>query len=100
MQEAFAQTYQRLYLPIKEGHDLLLFILSSDFTSFCWSYFVCQEEAEHAREAERHPIRVVGVVVVGVTVVVDIAEVGGVARIRRAEPPVVSGTCFTDHNLC
>jgi len=40
-------------------------------------------------ESEAHAIRVGCVVVVGVAVVVDIVEVGGVAGIRRAEPPVV-----------
>lgn len=63
------------------------------------SYFVCQEEAEFRRGAERHPIRVVGVVVVGVAVVVHIAEVSGVARQWRAEPPVPGGHDFTEHNL-
>ena len=40
-------------------------------------------------ESEGHAIRVVGVVVVGVAVAVDIAEIVGVAAIRRTLPPVV-----------
>ena len=40
------------------------------------------------RGAERHTIRVVRVVAVGVAVVVHIAEVVGGARIRRPKPPV------------
>ena len=40
-------------------------------------------------ESEGHAVRVVGVVIVGVAVVVDIAEVVGVAGIRRTLPPPV-----------
>ena len=40
-------------------------------------------------KSERHAIRVVGVVVVEVAVVVHITEIVGVARISRAEPPIV-----------
>jgi len=40
------------------------------------------------RGAERHAIRVVGVVVVRVAVVVHIHEVGAVGCIRRTQPPV------------
>ena len=40
-------------------------------------------------ESEGHAITVVGVVVVGVAVAVDITEVGSVVRIRRTLPPVV-----------
>lgn len=46
---------------------------------------------ETLTESERHPIRVARAVVVGIPVVVDIAEVGGVALIRRLAPPVVAG---------
>ena len=42
-----------------------------------------------AAESEGHAIRVGRVVVVGVAVAVDITEVGRVAAIRRALPPVV-----------
>ena len=40
-------------------------------------------------ESEANAAVVVGVVIVGVAVAVDIAEVGGVAAIRRTLPPVV-----------
>ena len=40
-------------------------------------------------ESEGHAIRIARVVVVGVAVAVDIAEIRGVAAIRRALPPVV-----------
>ena len=40
-------------------------------------------------ESESDAITVVGVVIVGVAVAVDITEVGRVARIRRTLPPVV-----------
>ena len=40
-------------------------------------------------ESEGHAVRVVGVVIVGVAVVVDIAEVVGVTGIRRTLPPPV-----------
>ena len=43
-------------------------------------------------EAEGHAIAVAGVVIVGVAVAVDIAEVVGVAAIRRTLPPVVRRT--------
>jgi len=53
------------------------------------------------RGAERHPIRVVGVVVVAATVRIDIPEVVGVGGIRRTEPPVGSRTVTkcAEHNL-
>ena len=41
------------------------------------------------RGAERHAIRVAGVVVVRVAVVVHIAEVRAVGGIRRTQPPVL-----------
>ena len=40
-------------------------------------------------EAESDAITVVGVVIVGVAVAVDITEIIAVARIRRTLPPVV-----------
>lgn len=43
-------------------------------------------------ESEGHAIAVAGVVIVGVAVAVDIAEVVGVAAIRRTLPPVVRRT--------
>ena len=43
-------------------------------------------------EAEGHTIRVAGVVIVGVTRVVHIAEIVGVVAIRRTLPPVVRRT--------
>ena len=43
-------------------------------------------------EAEGHAIRVVGVVIVGVSRTVHIAEIVGVAAIRRTLPPVVRRT--------
>ena len=43
-------------------------------------------------ESEGHAIAVAGVVIVGVAVVVHIAEVVGVAAIRRTLPPVVRRT--------
>ena len=46
-------------------------------------------------EAEGHAIRVVGVVIVGVAVAVHIAEVVGVARIRRTLPPPFRSTKTT-----
>ena len=42
-------------------------------------------------ESESDAITVVGVVIVGVAVAVDITEIIAVARIRRTLPPVVSG---------
>jgi len=41
-----------------------------------------------ARGAQRHAVRVGRVVVVAVTVVVDITEVGGRGRNRTPQPPV------------
>ena len=41
-------------------------------------------------ESESDAITVVGVVIVGVAVAVDITEIIAVARIRRTLPPVVS----------
>lgn len=54
-------------------------------------------------ESESDAITVVGVVIVGVAVAVDITEIIAVARIRRTLPPVVSGTTTaaqkpTEHN--
>lgn len=43
-------------------------------------------------EAEGHAIRVVGVVIVGVSRTVHIAKIVGVAAIRRTLPPVVRRT--------
>ena len=43
-------------------------------------------------ESEGHAIAVAGVVIVGVAVAVDIAEVVGVAAFRRTLPPVVRRT--------
>ena len=43
-------------------------------------------------ESEGHAIRVAGVVIVGVTRVVHIAEIVGVVAIRRTLPPVVRRT--------
>ena len=43
-------------------------------------------------ESEGHAIAVAGVVIVGVAVAVDIAEVVGVAAIRRTLPPVARRT--------
>ena len=40
-------------------------------------------------ESQGHQIVVVGVVVVGVAVVVDVAEVVAVTGVCRSEPPVV-----------
>lgn len=45
------------------------------------------------------PITVAGVVIVGVAVAVDIAEVVGVAAIRRTLPPVVRRTIATKQDL-
>lgn len=42
----------------------------------------------HTRESGANAIGIAGVVVVHVTIVVDIPEVGGVSRIRRAQPPI------------
>lgn len=55
-------------------------------------YFVCQEEAELGREAERHTIRVIRIVRIRVAVVVHDTEIGG-RRCQRVTP------CFTEHNL-
>ena len=52
------------------------------FALITWLLNVCESGAD--------AIGVAGVVVVGVAVVVDIPEVGRVADIGRAEPPVVS----------
>ena len=54
-------------------------------------------------ESESDAITVVGVVIVGVAVAVDITEIIAVARIRRTLPPVVSGGTTaaqkpTEHN--
>lgn len=49
------------------------------------------------RGAENDAIRVAGVVVVAVAIVVDIPEVGGVAHIRRTQPPVGGGI---EYNHC
>lgn len=54
-------------------------------------------------ESESDAITVVGVVIVGVAVAVDITEIIAVARIRRTLPPVVSGATAavqkpTEHN--
>lgn len=46
-------------------------------------------------ESESDAITVVGVVIVGVAVAVDITEIIAVARIRRTLPPVVSGATTT-----
>jgi len=43
------------------------------------------------RESGADAIHVVGVVVVGVAIVVDIPEIRRVTNIGRAKPPVVSG---------
>ena len=48
-------------------------------------------------ESESDAITVVGVVIVGVAVAVDITEIIAVARIRRTLPPVVSGATFVLH---
>ena len=50
-------------------------------------------------ESESDAITVVGVVIVGVAVAVDIAEVVGVAAIRRTLPPVVRRTIATKQDL-
>ena len=50
-------------------------------------------------ESEGHAITVAGVVIVGVAVAVDIAEVVGVAAIRRTLPPVVRRTIATKQDL-
>lgn len=78
MQAASARTHRGLYLRICEGHALLL-SPGSDFTYVTLSA---------TKESESHTIRVVGVVVVDVTVVVHIIEVSGV--VRRTQPPVSS----------
>ena len=54
-------------------------------------------------ESEANAVGVVGVVIVRVAVAVHIAEVVGVAPIRRTLPPVVSGATTaaqkpTEHN--
>ncbi len=54
-------------------------------------------------ESESDAITVVGVVIVGVAIAVDITEIIAVARIRRTLPPVVSGATTaaqkpTEHN--
>lgn len=54
-------------------------------------------------ESESDAITVVGVVIVGVAVAVDITEIIAVARIRRTLPPVVSRATTaaqkpTEHN--
>jgi len=43
-------------------------------------------------KAEAHAVAVARVVFVGVAVVVDIAEVDAIARVRRTQPPVVGGS--------
>lgn len=42
----------------------------------------------HTRESGANAIGIAGVVVVHVTIVVDIPEVGGVSRIRGTQPPI------------
>ena len=46
-------------------------------------------------ESEANAVGVVGVVIVGVAVAVHIAEVVGVARIRRTLPPPIRSTKTT-----
>lgn len=73
MQAASARTYQGVYLPF--GRSSAPSLLSGRISP----YTVILSAL---RGAERHAITVVGVVVVAVAVVVDIAEVRGVAGIR------------------
>lgn len=51
----------------------------------------------NTRESGADAIGVAGVVVVHVAIVVDIPEVGGVAHIRRTQPPVGGGI---EYNHC
>ena len=79
MQVAFAHSYRRAYLPLfgRVSSPSLLTILISFPT------------LSDVRGAERDAISVARVVVVRVAVVVHIAEVGAVGRIRRTQPPVL-----------
>lgn len=60
----------------------------TDFTQWGFTTTDLYEVAE----SEGHTIRVAGVVIVGVTRVVHIAEIVGVVAIRRTLPPVVRRT--------
>ena len=61
-----------------------------------WNYY-----AWHYRtKSESDAVTVVGIVVIAVTVVVDIAEVVAIIVIRRAKPPVARhDKCFSAYNL-
>lgn len=91
MQEASGRSYRsqtslrkkRLFILSERSRSP--FVSGVDFTLS--GYFV----EPLLTESEDHPVRVAGVVVVAVPVVVDVAEVGRIAIVRRTKPPVVRG---------
>lgn len=72
--------HQDSHLPLREGLPLLL---RGSMSAAAYTLHTYTESGGHA-------IRVVGVVVVGVAVVVDISKVGGISCTRRSQPPVVT----------
>ncbi len=72
--------HQDSHLPNREGLPLLL---HESMSAAAYTLHTYTESGGHA-------IRIVGVVVVGVAVVVDISKVGGISCTRRSQPPVVS----------
>lgn len=86
--ELTPRCYYDIYLPIREGHALLL----SPGTDFDRNWFTLSD----TRGARANPIGGGCVVVVRVAVVVDVVEVGGRASRGRAQPPV-RGTTNLQH---
>ncbi len=60
--------------------------------SVTWTYLVWPSLLADMESEGRTNARVAGIVVVGIAVVVDVAEVRGIRPISRCLPPVASGT--------
>lgn len=83
MQAASSPRHQSVYLPasLQEGLVLLL----SHFTAFG-----IRLTRSGQIGSEAHAVRVAGVVIVGVTVVVNITEIGSGARVGRPQPRILT----------
>lgn len=85
MQEASAPSHHRTSLTLKSPDHCLLHIKGHSFPHIAYSTDpFSQIQSDHER------IRIAGVVVVGIAVVVDIAEVR--RAVGRCHPPVVART--------
>lgn len=87
MQEAFTQLYHRTYLSflIQIGKVIDSFHYGIDFSFQLHGQLTLTNQCLRT-ESERHTISVSRTVVVGIAIVVDIAEVSG--RVSKREPPI------------